>query len=122
MHLELLRLRRTDATITAPIKVDGAVLGESAFVLRLFGAKDDRLLIVNLGSDLWLEPAPEPLLAPHENRGWRCLWSSESPVYGGSGAATLETNANWIIPGESAALLCPDENAELTAARLSQEN
>ena len=122
MHQDLLRLRRTDATLTNPVKVDGAVLSETAFVLRLFGAKEDRLLIVNLGADLWLEPAPEPLLAPLENQGWRCVWSSESPAYGGSGAATLETNANWIIPGESAALLSPDENAELTAARLSQEN
>jgi maltooligosyltrehalose trehalohydrolase len=122
MHQDLISLRRTDATLTNPLKADGAVLGESAFVLRLFGATGDRLLIVNLGSDLWLDPAPEPLLAPLENQGWRCLWSSESPAYGGCGAATMETNANWIIPGESAALLCPNENAQLNAAGPGPEN
>ena len=38
--------------------VDGAVLGAEAFVLRFFGDEraDDRLLLVNLGRDLHLEP------------------------------------------------------------------
>ena len=39
--------------------MDGAVLGAEAFVLRFFGEDgDDRLLLVNLGVDLHLDPAP----------------------------------------------------------------
>ena len=67
MHRDLLRLRRSDATISAQRArgADGAVLGPEAFVVRFFGeAGADRLLVVNLGPDLAFDPAPEPLLAP----------------------------------------------------------
>ena len=41
-----------------PRGVDGAVLAPEAFVLRFFGdGGDDRLLLVNLGRDLHLDPA-----------------------------------------------------------------
>src|SRR5439155_5836891 len=62
--------------------LDGAVLGPEALALRFFG-DGDRLLVVNLGRDLGLTPAPEPLLAPpaegrsEERRvgeGRRALW------------------------------------------------
>jgi hypothetical protein len=47
-----------------------AVLGDEAFVLRFFGRDgDDRLLLVNLGRDLRLDPVPELLLAPLEGGG-----------------------------------------------------
>ena len=66
--------------------LDGAVLGEHAFVLRFFGKDgDDRLLVVNLGADEHLTPAPEPLLAPPEGRPGTVLWSSEAQRYGGDG-------------------------------------
>ena len=67
LHRDLLRLRREDRVIGQQRRgaVDGAVLGPAAFVLRYFGtAGDDRVLVVNLGADLWLSPAPEPLLGP----------------------------------------------------------
>jgi maltooligosyltrehalose trehalohydrolase len=93
-------------------------------VLRFFGEKDgaDRILIVNLDGDLWLEPAPEPLLAPIDGHGWRILWSSEAPRYGGGGTAPLETNANWMIPGEATVLLEPDENSQPARAKLAQKD
>ena len=123
LHQDLLRLRREDPTVHRPARVDGAVLADQAFVLRLFSESgDDRLLIVNLGRDLALEPAPEPLLAPLENRSWRTLWSSETVKYGGNGITPLETKANWRIPGESASLLCPDENRELPDISLGEKN
>jgi maltooligosyltrehalose trehalohydrolase len=123
LHEDLLRVRREDPGVSAPIHLDGAVLDERAFVLRYF-ARDgaDRILVVNFGIDLWLNPAPEPLLAPIEGHGWRILWSSESPEYGGNGTAALETNANWIIPGETAVLLCPDESPQLPAGPISQND
>ena len=108
MHRDLLRLRREDAAIGAPASraLDGAVLGPDAFVLRFFGAEgDDRLLLVNFGVDLQLDPAPEPLLAPPTGRRWRLIWSSEDPAYGGGGTPPPETDEGWTILGQTAVVL-----------------
>jgi maltooligosyltrehalose trehalohydrolase len=115
MHRDLLRLRREDATFSAqePRALDGAVLGSEAFILRLFGREgDDRLLVVNLGSDLNLNPAPEPLLAPPEGKVWTTLWSSEDYRYGGTGTPPLETEDNWRLPGRATVALRPVEASE----------
>lgn len=123
MHQDLLRVRREDGTISKASRIDGAVLGESAFVIRYFSADGaDRILVVNLGADLCLDPAPEPLLAPIEGHSWRIWWSSESPEYGGGGTPALETTSNWIIPGEAAVLMCPDDSHELPDAPVRQNN
>jgi maltooligosyltrehalose trehalohydrolase len=88
--------------------LDGAVLSCNAFVVRYFGADgDDRLLIVNMGLDLHLNPAPEPLLAPPEGRRWTLLWSSEESRYGGSGSYPPEGEENWQIPGHAAVVMAP---------------
>jgi maltooligosyltrehalose trehalohydrolase len=112
MHRDLLRLRREDGVIPAqrPGGVDGAVLARDAFVLRYF-AEDggDRLLIVNLGTDIRLEPDPEPLLAPREGCVWELLWSSENPEYGGSGTPPVDAPDGWRIPGHAAVVLRPGE-------------
>jgi maltooligosyltrehalose trehalohydrolase len=108
LHRDLLALRRQDAAFRAqlPRGVDGAVLGDSAFVLRYFVAGGaDRLLLVNLGRDLELQPAPEPLLAPPAGRSWHMAWSSEAVAYGGCGTAALERDDGWHIPGEAAVVL-----------------
>jgi maltooligosyltrehalose trehalohydrolase len=110
LHRDLIGLRNDQPPFRAQRsdRVDGAVLGTHAFVLRWFSADgDDRLLIINLGTELRLVPAPEPLLAPPTHAGWRTLWSSESARYGGSGTAPLETQDGWIVPGESATVLRP---------------
>jgi maltooligosyltrehalose trehalohydrolase len=114
LHRDLLQLRRRDPVFRAQRLggVDGAVLGPEAFVLRFFGDRgDDRLLVVNLGHDLHLDPAPEPLLAPPENRVWETLWSTEDPRYGG-GTRPLDTEDNWQIPGEAAVVLHPAASGE----------
>jgi len=75
-------------------------------MLRFFSESDgDRVLIVNLGRDLLLGPAPEPLLAPVEDRAWRLLWSSEAPSYGGSGDPAQDVDGNWLILGQTAVVL-----------------
>jgi maltooligosyltrehalose trehalohydrolase len=110
LHRDLLRLRQTEAVFRSqrPGGVDGAVLGPEAFVLRFFEAHgDDRLLVINLGSDLHLSPAPEPLLAPPEGMDWTILWSSEDPRYGGNGVTPLEDEDNWHLPGHTATVLRP---------------
>ncbi len=108
MHRDLLGLRQNDAVFSAQKKgaLDGAVLGAEAFVLRFFGeGGDDRLLIVNLGEDMRFDPAPEPLLAPPEEKRWQAIWSSEDPRYGGLGTPPLDTKKNWQLPGRSAVAL-----------------
>ena len=112
LHKDLLRLRREEPVFRAQQQggVDGAVIGSEAFLLRYFGERgDDRLLIVNLGRDLKLDPAPEPLLAPPEGRLWDLLWSSEAPVYGGCGTPPLDAADNWRIPGHAAVVMRPVE-------------
>lgn len=114
LHKDLLKLRREDSAFRAQKRrgVDGAVLGEHAFVLRYFQDNEqedgqDRLVVVNLGRDLHLNPAPEPLLAPPEGTLWQTLWSSESVEYGGSGTPPLDTEENWRLPGEATVVLKP---------------
>jgi maltooligosyltrehalose trehalohydrolase len=107
LHKDLLRLRREDTALRAPM--EGAVLGERAFVMRFFGAGEDhRLLLISLGADLHLDIAPEPLLAPLEGRSWSVTWSSEDPAYGGCGAPSPDGPDNWRLPAESALLMKPD--------------
>jgi maltooligosyltrehalose trehalohydrolase len=137
LHRDLIHLRRNDPVVNGRGRrqVDGAVLGDDAFLLRLFGEEgDDRLLLVNFGTTLHLDPAPEPLLAPPSGARWQLLWSSEDVEYGGYGTPALESLAAlrtekaarealasgggdsvdsprapgaryWRIPGESAVLL-----------------
>jgi maltooligosyltrehalose trehalohydrolase len=108
MHQDLLHLRQRDLVFQMQKggAVDGAVLAEEAFLLRYFGDNgDDRLVLVNLGRDLHLDPAPEPLLAPPEGRVWELLWSSEDPRYGGAGTPPVYSEENWRIPGNAAVVL-----------------
>ena len=129
LHRDLLRLRREDAVfrLQAAAGIDGAVLGPAALVLRWFAPADaapapgeagetlaagaatgDRLLLINLGADLELAPAPEPLLAPPAGARWQVLWSSEDPRYGGAGAPPPEdAEGGWRLPGQAAIALHP---------------
>lgn len=111
LHRDLLRLRRQDPTLRAAGRMppEGAVLGPDAFLLRYFGEEgDDRLLLVNLGTERTLSVVPEPLLSPPEQRRWRVLWSSEDPAYGGWGSPSPETDEGWRLPGRAAVLLRAD--------------
>lgn len=116
LHRDLLKLRRDEPAFRAQKRrgLDGAVLSSEAFLLRFFGEDgDDRLLMVNLGIDLHLDPAPEPLLAPPADCEWTILWSSENPKYGGIGTPALDSplldsNDNWQLPGHAAVVLQPN--------------
>ena len=111
LHCDLLKLRQEDPVFSLQGEhgIDGAVLAEAAFVLRYFspGFRDDRLLVVNLGRELELNPSPEPLLAPPRSARWLELWSSDDARYGGCGTAPLDTKENWRIPGQAAVVLYP---------------
>jgi maltooligosyltrehalose trehalohydrolase len=120
MHRDLLRLRREEAVFRGQRVggVDGAVLGPGAFVLRFFGDDgDDRLLVVNLATDLRLTELPEPLLAPPEGRHWDLRWSSEDVRYGGGGTPPIFVDDGWRIPGEAAVVLGPADGPTGRAGR-----
>jgi maltooligosyltrehalose trehalohydrolase len=117
LHKDLLRLRREEPTFRRVQRrgdIDGAILGPSAFMLRFFAAgDDDRLLLVNFGLDLHVDPAPEPLLAPPRDMWWSLLFSSEDPRYGGTGTPPVYTvQEGWYLPGRSALVLRPRPMAE----------
>jgi maltooligosyltrehalose trehalohydrolase len=111
-HRDLLKLRRDDPIFGVPRAggVDGAVLSAEAFVLRFFGDEgDDRLLLVNLGTDLQFNSIPEPLLAAGEDGNWKLVWSSEDPRYGGGGTPPLGEKG-WRIPGHATLVLRLDKS------------
>ncbi len=113
LHRDLIRLRKTDPLLGKAKRgtYDGAVLDSAAFVIRFFGrGLDDRLLLVNLGAHVHLDPAPEPLLAPPLGCQWEMAWSSEDPLYGGSGTPPLESDENWHLPAEASVFLVARES------------
>jgi maltooligosyltrehalose trehalohydrolase len=107
LHRDLISLRAKDPVIHSQNcqSIDGAVLSETAFAIRWFGRDSDRLLLVNLGADVRLQPGPEPLLAPSSRACWSLMFSSERFDYGGNGVEFPETDSGWMIPAESAVLL-----------------
>jgi maltooligosyltrehalose trehalohydrolase len=110
LHIDLLKLRREDSRFGQQIPggVDGAVLGPASFVLRYFSKEnDDRLLVVNFAECQILHSASEPLLAPSLGHGWKTLWTSECPGYGGAGAAVTATQEQWSLPAEASVVLRP---------------
>jgi maltooligosyltrehalose trehalohydrolase len=107
LHRDLLALRRDDPAFRQQRadRLFGAVLGAEAFVLRFRHEDGDRLLLVNLGRDLLLAQAPEPLLAPPTAEGWTMLWGSEDVAYGGTGLPDVEREDGWHLPGHAAVVL-----------------
>ncbi len=110
LHIDLLKLRREDSRFRQQSSggIDGSVLGPASFLLRYFSENnDDRLLVINFGERQILHPACEPLLAAPSGHRWEIFWTSESGRYGGSGAAVTAKPKQWILPGESTAVLRP---------------
>ena len=115
LHRDLLKLRKSETVFSRQDRqFDGAILGPEAFVVRFFteGSRRDRLLVVNLGAEVYLNPAPEPLLGPPANTQWEVQWSTEDPRYGGNGTPPLDSERNWIIPAQAAVVLRPAKMKE----------
>lgn len=113
---DLIALRKSDPVFRAQDadRMHGAVLGPEAFALRFFGEQgDDRLLLVNLGVDLHLHRAPEPLLAPPRGMRWDIMFSTEDPEYGGSGTPPLDAYEQLRLHGHAAIVLAPAKVAPL---------
>jgi len=104
---DLIGLRRNDPVFGGlqRIRVDGAILAATMFVIRFFGnASDDRLLCVNLGADFTRASIAEPLLAPPEGMRWHPLWCSEAQEYGGDGVQEFDATV-WRFAAHSATVL-----------------
>jgi len=115
LHRDLLQLRKSEAVFSRQDRqFDGATLAPETGVARFFseGYRDDRLLVVNLGVELHLNPSPEPLLGPPRDTVWEIQWSTEDPRYGGNGTAPLDSELNWIIPAHAAVVLRPSKKKE----------
>jgi maltooligosyltrehalose trehalohydrolase len=111
VYEDLLTIRREDQAFRQQRAgaVDGAVLRGSAFVLRFAAPSPhaERLLVVNLGTDLVTGSFAEPLVAAPAGHAWRMRWSSEDVRYGGTGAYDIVTADGWRVPGQSATVLSP---------------
>jgi maltooligosyltrehalose trehalohydrolase len=112
LHRDLIALKRGDPVFRRQGRdgIDGSVLSDTAFFARFF-ARDgrDRLLIVNLESDLTPRIFPDPLLAPPEGRRWRPLWSSDDPAYGGDGIRNAVDEAgHWLFPGQATTVMAAE--------------
>ncbi|HEY8210870.1 MAG TPA: alpha-amylase family glycosyl hydrolase [Myxococcaceae bacterium] len=114
LHRELLKLRREDPVFSG--RMDGAALGPQALALRFSveteaeAAGQDRLVLLNLGPTLRLDPCPEPLLALPAGRRWRLLLSSEEARFGGLGASfPTGEEPPFLVPGQAAVVLASEE-------------
>jgi maltooligosyltrehalose trehalohydrolase len=103
LHRDLLALRRNDPAFRQQRadRVFGAVLGAEAFVLRFRHEDGDRLLLVNLGRDLLLAQAPEPLLAPPTAEGWT-MPGARRTSHTVVPAAGRRAEDGWHLPGHAA--------------------
>jgi maltooligosyltrehalose trehalohydrolase len=113
LHRDVLRLRREDPVFAAQdaTRLTGAVLSRDALVLRYSGGEreGDRLLLLNLGTELELAPCPEPLLVPPLGNKWRPLLASEHVRYGGMGSPPFAEEGPPRIPGQMALVLTSEE-------------
>lgn len=118
LHRDLIQLRKRDPVLAGSARegLDAQTLNQRAFLVRYFGAVpgDDRLLIFNFDHDVEVRPAPFPLLAPPPDRGWKVLWTSEHPSYGGQGLPLWDTTGPVNLPGFSAILLGPEPRQTCT--------
>lgn len=109
LHRDLLTLRRTDPTLSQKVdrRVDGAVLGDGAFLLRYLMPEPagHRLILFNLGRDLPMAVTAEPLLAPPNGHTWSLAWSSEHPQYGGAGRRPVDPEHLWVLPSDCTLML-----------------
>jgi len=110
LHRDLIRLRQEDPVFSAQeaANIHGTVLAPEAFALRYAGLhSDDRLVMINLGRDLFWTTSAYPLLAPPYGADWKLMFSTGDPKYGGPGVAAVDMR-EWHVPGHAALVLRPE--------------
>lgn len=111
LYKDLIALRKKETLLTADdLRIDGALLAERCFLIRYWRdggrPEETRLLVVNLGDDLYLAECAEPLLGTASG-GWQRIFSSEDEKYGGSGSPEFEDDHGWHMAAKSAIYLEP---------------
>ena len=108
LHSDLLRLRRDDSVLSALGTSDTAIAASAptpaVAVLRYERQREERLILVNLGSQTRLE-MNDPLLAAPSGQRWEMTWCSEHAGYGGRGIVesfgdgqwTLQPHCTWLL-------------------------
>lgn len=112
LHKDLLTLRRrfqAGARDKVWSRIDGSVLGPSAFSLRFFAddPEDEKLLLINLGEDLSIASRADPLISPPVDRQWSMVWSSEDMAYGGGGRRPFDLQRRGTLGADTTLLFCP---------------
>ncbi len=110
MYRDLTTLRRHDASLGQhAVRLAGSTLDDRVLLLRFIGrvAHEDRLVVVNLGPDIELAGAPDPLAAPPELFEWSVLWCSEDPAYGGVGIAGSFAPMKLVATGQATTVFRP---------------
>ena len=108
MHIDLLKMRREDPVFKQQRmdRLDTAVLTGDCLAVRFFGDNNqDRLLLMNLGGKLRLDPLPHQLLAPPAGKSSRAFWSSNEDRFGGNGAVADLIKGQCLLPGETTVVL-----------------
>jgi maltooligosyltrehalose trehalohydrolase len=82
------------------------VIGPEALLLRFFHDEGDRLLLLNLGTELRLASCSDPLIAPPAGHAWTIVWSSDDLQYGGDGTAPFDP-ADLRLPPHALLVLAP---------------
>jgi maltooligosyltrehalose trehalohydrolase len=118
LHIDLLALRHGDPCFSAQRNdwMHAAVLGPRALIVRFFHPEAHRLMVVNLGDDLKLDPAPEPLLAPRRARRWRHILASEAVQYGGKGYSEPHRAGVWNLTAQCTSVFIEEPVVEEEAA------
>jgi len=119
LHRALLAMRREDPVFARqdPRQLAGVALSSQALALRYAGEGEgeERLVLLNLGPTLRLDPWPEPLLALPRGRLWALRLSSEESRFGGGGA-TFPTGEQgpFLVPGHAAVVLASESSEEVS--------
>jgi maltooligosyltrehalose trehalohydrolase len=108
LHRDLLRLRRNDPVLsrvgTGDVAIESCTPCETILLIRYRSPMGERLIVANIGTDKD-SPMNDALFAPTPAHTWRTLWSSEDPAYGGAGAIPFTDDGQWVLAGNSAAIL-----------------
>ncbi len=108
LHIDLLKLRHEDPVFHQQRidRLDTAVLTADCLAVRFFDDDgQDRLLLMNLGGNLRLDPLPHPLLTPPDGKNWQLLFNSNDARYGGPDASFDLTAGALAIPDETTLVL-----------------
>jgi maltooligosyltrehalose trehalohydrolase len=108
LHADLLALRRDDAVLahvgTPEVAIATSAPTTTVLILRYERERDERLILVNIGS-LTTLLMNDPLLAAPPGQTWTVSWCSEHVAYGGRGIADSFGDGPWTLQPHCAWLL-----------------